>query len=154
MAATTETAQERAYASATLRYLRSSPQKVRLVVDQVRGKAVTEALGILAFSSKVVAKDLTKCLRSAVANAAQHDIGELEDLVVARAWVDGGPGSLKHIRPAPMGRAYRYVHRTSHVTFQVESLGERRPRKKAARPAEGKAAAKGRRPAARAASKG
>ena len=108
---------------ATLRYLRSSPQKVRLVVDQLRGKPVAEALSILKFSPRVVAKDLSKVLKSAVANAEQQELGGMEDLVVAEAFVDGGP-SFKRIRPAPMGRAYRYLHRTSHVTFRVEGLPE------------------------------
>lgn len=127
----TETArEEKPMATATLRYLRGAPQKVRLVVDQLRGKAVTEALSILRFSPRVVARDLTKVLRSAVANAEQHEVGDLEELVVARAWVDGGP-TLKRIRPAPMGRAYRFVHRTSHVTFQLESAGAGKTRRAA-----------------------
>lgn len=119
--------EEREEARATLRYLKAAPQKVRLVVDLVRGKPVTEALAILRFSNKVVAKDLGKLLRSAVANAEQTEVGEMEDLFVSRAFVDGGP-SLKRIRPAPMGRAFRYLHRTCHVTFHVQRVeGRARP---------------------------
>ena len=116
-----ETNEETSSARATLRYLRASPQKVRLLVDLLRGKPVTEAMSILKFSSRPAARDLTKLLRSAVANAEQLDLGEMEDLVLSEAFVDGGP-THKRIRPAPMGRAYRYLHRTSHVTFQLRPL--------------------------------
>ena len=100
-----------------MRYLRCSPQKVRLVIDLVRGKTAEQALQILRFSNKGVSKDLYKLLYSAISNAREKGSDE-RDLVVARAYVDPGP-SLKRIRANSMGRAFRVLHRTSHVTFEL-----------------------------------
>ena len=106
-------------ATATLRYLKASPQKVRLIVDLVRGKKVEEALQILRFTKKTAAKDLEKLLRSAVANAENQENGpDVDDLVVSKIYVDEGPRE-KRVQPAPMGRAYRIQKRKAHVTVHV-----------------------------------
>ena len=106
-------------ARATLRYLKASPQKVRLIADTVRGRKVEEALGILRFTKKTAAKDLEKLLRSAVANAEQSEAGvDVDELVVAKIYVNEGPRE-KRIQPASMGRAFRILKRQSHVTIHV-----------------------------------
>jgi len=116
-------------ATATLKYLKASPQKVRLVVDLVRGKRVEEALSILRFTRKSCAKDLEKLVRSAVANAQNREAGaDVDDLVVSRIYVNEGPRE-KRIQPAPMGRAYqvqkRKAHITVHVSDEVKAVNER-----------------------------
>ncbi len=106
-------------ATATLRYLKVSPQKVRLVADLIRGKKVDEALSILRFTKKHSAKDLEKLLRSAIANAENSEAGvDADDLVVSKIYVNEGPRE-KRIQPAPMGRAYRIQKRKAHVTVHV-----------------------------------
>ena len=106
-------------ATATLRYLKASAQKVRLVVDLVRGKRVEEAIQILHFTKKTVAKDLEKLLRSAVANAENREDGaSVDDLVVSKIYVNEGPRE-KRVQPAPMGRAYRIQKRKSHITVHL-----------------------------------
>jgi large subunit ribosomal protein L22 len=106
-------------ATATLRYLKASPQKVRLVADLVRGKKVEEALSILRFTKKSCAKDLEKLVRSAVANAENKETGaDVDDLVVSKIYVNEGPRE-KRIQPAPMGRAYRVQKRKAHITVHV-----------------------------------
>jgi large subunit ribosomal protein L22 len=106
-------------ASATLKYLKASPQKVRLVADLVRGKKVEEALQILRFTKKSCAKDLEKLLRSAVANAENKEAtGDVDDLVVSKIYVNEGPRE-KRVQPAPMGRAYQIQKRKSHITVHV-----------------------------------
>jgi large subunit ribosomal protein L22 len=106
-------------ATATLKYLKASPQKVRLVADLIRGKKVDEALSILRFTKKTSAKDLEKLLRSAVANAENSEAGvDTDDLVVSKIYVNEGPRE-KRIQPAPMGRAYRIQKRKAHVTVYV-----------------------------------
>jgi large subunit ribosomal protein L22 len=106
-------------ATATLRYLKASPQKVRLVVDLVRGKKVEEALQILHFTKKSCAKDLEKLLRSAVANAENKETAaDVDELVVSKVYVNEGPRE-KRVQPAPMGRAFRIQKRKSHVTIHV-----------------------------------
>lgn len=106
-------------ATATLRYLKASPQKVRLVADLVRGRKVEEALNILRFTRKSCAKDLEKLVRSAVANAENKEAGaDVDELVVSKIYVNEGPRE-KRIQPAPMGRAYRIQKRKSHVTVHV-----------------------------------
>ena len=106
-------------ATATLRYLKASPQKVRLVVDLVRGKKVNEALSILRFTRKGCAKDLEKLLRSAIANAENSEAGaDADELVVSKIYVGDGPRE-KRMLAAPMGRAYRTQTRKSHVTVHV-----------------------------------
>jgi large subunit ribosomal protein L22 len=106
-------------AQATLRYMKGSAQKVRLVADLVRGRKVNDAVAILRHTRKVAAKDLLKLLRSAVANAEQKEAHvDVDTLRVRRITVDKGPQE-KRVRPAPMGRAYRVLHRKSHVTIEV-----------------------------------
>ncbi len=116
-------------ATATLRYLKASPQKVRLVADLVRGKKVEEALSILRFTRKGVAKDLEKLVRSAIANAENKEASaDVDDLVVSKIYVNEGPRE-KRIQPAPMGRAYqvqkRKAHVTVHVSDEVKAVNER-----------------------------
>lgn len=108
--------------SARLKYLSTSAQKARLVVDLIRGKNVSEALTTLRYTRKAVASDIGKTLDSALANARvrKPDV-DIDRLFVHTAYVDGGP-SLKRIRPAPMGRAHRILKRMCHVTI---GLGER-----------------------------
>ena len=111
-------------ASATIRYVRISPQKARLVVDQIRGKKVSEALSILNFTKKRVTQDVEKLLQSAVSNAEEKAENlDVDDLIVSKAFVNEGPRQ-KRIRPAPMGRAYRYQRRTSEITVVVEAPEE------------------------------
>jgi large subunit ribosomal protein L22 len=106
-------------ATATLRYLKASPQKVRLVVDLVRGRKVEEAIQILHYTKKSCAKDLEKLLRSALANAENSEAGaDVDDLVVSKIYVNEGPRE-KRIQPAPMGRAFRIQKRQAHVTVHV-----------------------------------
>ena len=106
-------------AQATAKYP-TSAQKARLVLDLIRGKNVSEALATLRFARKGVARDIEKLLRSAIANAQQKEGfgGDVERLFVAACYANQGP-SQKRIRPAPMGRAFRVVKRTAHVTVQV-----------------------------------
>ncbi|PYQ26790.1 MAG: 50S ribosomal protein L22 [Acidobacteria bacterium] len=116
-------------ATATLKYLKASPQKVRLVADLVRGKKVEEALAILRFTRKASAKDLEKLLRSAIANAEnKEDAPDVDELVVSKIYVNEGPRE-KRIQPAPMGRAYqiqkRKAHVTVHVSDEVKAVNER-----------------------------
>jgi large subunit ribosomal protein L22 len=107
-------------AHATARYVRTSAQKAGLVLDLIRGKAVPQALATLKFSPKGVARDIEKVLRSAVANATQKEGfgGDTDRLVVKACYANQGP-SQKRIRPAPMGRAFRVVKRTAHISVEV-----------------------------------
>lgn len=107
-------------AEATAKYVRTSAQKAGLVLDLIRGKDVNLALSALMFSRKSVARDVAKVLRSAVANAQQQDAfgGDVARLFVSGAFANNGP-SQKRVRPAPMGRAFRIVKRTTHLTVQV-----------------------------------
>jgi large subunit ribosomal protein L22 len=108
---------------ATGRFIRMSPQKARLVVDLIRGKNVNEALMTLKFTNKPKStREIEKVVKSAVANATQKDENvDVDNLFVESCFINEGP-RLKRIRPAPMGRAYRYQRRTSHITIE---LGER-----------------------------
>jgi large subunit ribosomal protein L22 len=107
-------------AHATAKYIRTSAQKAGLVMDLIRGRDVNSALATLRFARKSVAKDVEKVLRSAIANAQQKDGfgGDVERLYVNACYANQGP-SQKRIRPAPMGRAFRVVKRTAHLTVQV-----------------------------------
>ena len=123
---------------ASTRHARLTAQKARLVVDLIRGKDVGQAATTLRFTKKAVARDIGRLLDSAVANARQkrQDV-DIDQLYVSAAMVDGGP-SLKRIRPAPMGRAFRVLKRMCHVTL---ALGQRQgPRRPEAREATGPAA--------------
>src|SRR4029453_16308401 len=107
-------------AEATAKYVRTSAQKAGLVLDLIRGKNVNMALSALMFSRKSVARDVAKVLRSAVANAQQQDAfgGDLARLFGSEGSAKNGP-SQKRVRPAPMGRAFRIVKRTTHLTVAV-----------------------------------
>jgi large subunit ribosomal protein L22 len=107
-------------AHATARNVRTSAQKAGLVLDLIRGKNVNQALATLQFTRKTIARDIAKVLRSAVANAQQKEgfSGDIERLFVAECYAGQGP-SLKRVRPAPMGRAFRVVKRTAHLTVKV-----------------------------------
>jgi large subunit ribosomal protein L22 len=100
-------------ASAT--HIRISPRKVRMVVDTVRGKSVSQALSILGFTRKKAALPVQKLLKSAVANAAENDgISDVDTLVIDRIMVDEGP-TLKRFMPRARGRATPIRKRTSHI---------------------------------------
>ena len=106
-------------ASAKLKYARLSPQKTRLVVDMVRGKAVQEALNILKFSPQRPADIVAKVVRSAVANAEQKGVADVDRLFVKAAFVDQGP-ALKRFMPRAQGRATRIRKPTSHITVVLD----------------------------------
>ena len=126
-------------ARATARYVRTSAQKAGLVLSLIRGKDVNQALATLKFTRKGIAADIAKVLRSAVANAQNKAgfSGDVDRLYVATCYADQGP-SAKRVRPAPMGRAFRVLKRTAHLTVQVAE----RPEKIAPVPAAGEAASK------------
>jgi large subunit ribosomal protein L22 len=110
---------------ATLRHFGTSPQKVRLVVDQVRGMGVEEALGLLRYSPKASARELERLLKSAVANAEQREERvDVDALKISRAFVDPGP-TQKRIRFRSMGRAFRIHKRACHVTFELDLKGRK-----------------------------
>jgi len=108
----------------TSKYVRSSAQKAGLVMELIRGKKASEALSILRFTRKSIARDIEKALRSAIANAVyvadknQKRRLDEDDLVVSAAYADQGP-SMKRVRPAPMGRAYQVIKRSTHLTVEV-----------------------------------
>ena len=107
--------------TAQLRYLQASPQKVRLVADQIRGVGVQEASNLLQLSKKAAARPLRKLLQSAIANAENRDDQlDVDRLYVKEIYVDQGP-ALKRIRPQPMGRAFRIRKRSCHIMI---ALGE------------------------------
>ena len=114
------------HARATAKYVRTSAQKAGLVLDLIRGRDVNTALATLKFARKAVARDIEKVLRSAIANAQQKDGfgGDVERLMVKACYADQGP-SQKRIRPAPMGRAFRVVKRTAHLTVEVTERPEK-----------------------------
>src|SRR5688500_2175688 len=107
-------------AQATARGVRTSAQKAGLVCELIRGKNVNQAIAILQFTPKTIARDLGKVLRSAVANLQQQDgfSGDVDRLYVSACYANQGP-SVKRVRPAPMGRAYRVVKRSAHLTIVV-----------------------------------
>lgn len=124
-------------ARAINRYVGTSPRKMRLVIDLIRGRGVEEALTILHFQPKHAARTAEQTLRSAVSNFQNKDEGgraDLAELFVKTAFVDGGP-TLKRISPAPMGRAYRIRKRSNHITIVVA-----RREKRSSAPAPKKAA--------------
>ena len=126
-------------AQAIARGVRTSAQKAGLVCDLIRGKSVNQAVATLQFTRKTIARDLAKVLRSAVANIQQADGfgGDIERLYVSACYANQGQ-SAKRVRPAPMGRAYRVVKRTAHLTVKVSE----RPLKIAAVGGDAAAAAK------------
>ena len=135
-------------AYATARYVRTSAQKAGLVLELIRGKDVDRALATLRFTKKSVAADVAKVLRSAIANAQQKEgfSGDVDRLFVSACFANQGP-SQKRVRPAPMGRAFRVLKRTAHLTVQVSerpapavavgATGSAKGRKTGDRPAAG-----------------
>ena len=107
-------------AEATAKFVRTSAQKAGLVLALIRGRAVNQALSTLKFTRKTVARDIAKVLQSAIANAQQKDGfgGDVDRLYVSACYANNGP-SQKRVRPAPMGRAFRIVKRTTHLTVAV-----------------------------------
>ena len=104
---------------AEARYVRVSPQKARLVVDLIRGQKAGQAITILRSTNKRIAPAVEKVLRSAIANAENRSSDvDVDELFVTEAYVNEGPRS-KRIRPAPMGRAYRYQRRMAHIVVKV-----------------------------------
>lgn len=103
---------------AIARRIRMSPQKVRLVVDQIRGKDVAQALDILTYSNKAAATPVRKVLESAIANAEHNEGADVDELKVSRVFVDEGM-ILKRIKPRAKGRADRIFKRTCHITVAV-----------------------------------
>jgi large subunit ribosomal protein L22 len=119
---------------AEARFMRVSPQKARLVLDLIRGRRVEDALNTLAFTKKRVAPTIEKLLRSAIENAnylgAEKGIDvDVDNLYVKKAVANDGP-RMKRIRPAPMGRAYRYVRRIAHIEI---ALAERSKKEETAK---------------------
>jgi large subunit ribosomal protein L22 len=111
---------------AEARYMRVSPQKARLVLDLIKGRRVEDALNTLVFTKKRVAATIEKLLRSALENAnylsTEKNLDlDVDSLYVKSAVANDGP-RMKRIRPAPMGRAFRYVRRIAHIEI---SLAER-----------------------------
>ena len=100
------------------RYARISPQKVRLVVDQIRGQSVEQALNILTFSNKKAAGLVQKVLESAIANAEHNEGADIDELTISKAFVDEGP-TMKRIQARAKGRANRILKRSSHITVMV-----------------------------------
>ncbi|WP_422448642.1 50S ribosomal protein L22 [Thermoanaerobacterium sp. DL9XJH110] len=102
-------------ARAQARYVRIAPRKVRVVMDLIRGKKLSEALTILRFTPKAASRIIEKVLLSAAANAENNHDMNRDALYVARCYVDQGP-TLKRLRPMPMGRAGLIRRKTSHIT--------------------------------------
>jgi large subunit ribosomal protein L22 len=145
-------------AHATSRYVRTSAQKAGLVLDLIRGKDVNKALATLRFTRKGIAGDIAKVLRSAIANAQNKEgfNGDVDRLFVSACYANQGPAA-KRVRPAPMGRAFRVLKRTAHLTVRVSERPEkvvaiaaepgtpkRAQRSAAKKPAAGQAAGGGR----------
>jgi large subunit ribosomal protein L22 len=110
-------------AVAMAKHVRMSPQKIRLVVDLIRGKRAEDALQTLRFTMKRASRDVEKVLRSAIANAERkaEDAGaslDVDHLYVSNCYVNEG-SRWKRLRPAPMGRAFRYQRRTAHIVVGV-----------------------------------
>jgi ribosomal protein L22 len=103
---------------AQARYVRTAPRKVRLVIQHIRGKQVSDARAILTHTPRGASRDILKLLESAIANAENNHELDADDLVVAHAYVDEGP-TLKRYRPRAMGRATRIRKRTSHMTIEL-----------------------------------
>jgi ribosomal protein L22 len=113
---------ERVLVRATARYVRTSPRKARLVCDHIRGKSVQEARAILAHTPRAVARDWSKLLESAVANAEHNHELVGDELRIHSVTADEGP-TLKRFRPRAMGRATRIRKRTSHLTITLTPKG-------------------------------
>lgn len=106
---------------AATKFIRVSPRKIRLVMDQVRGRKVEEALNILSFAPQKGARILKKLINSAVANAEQNSDVDVDSLYVKRLYADEGP-TMKRWRPRAQGRATRINKRTSHLAIIVDEM--------------------------------
>jgi len=106
--------------------VRTSAQKAGLVLALIRGKDVNGALATLKFTRKAIADDIAKVLRSAIANAQNKDgfSGDVDNLYVSACYANQGPAQ-KRVRPAPMGRAFRVLKRTAHLTVRVSERPEK-----------------------------
>jgi large subunit ribosomal protein L22 len=115
---------KKATVKAEARYVRISPQKARLVIDLIRGMKVASAIATLEATNKRIAPNVQKVLKSAIANAQNRseDV-DVDNLFVSEAYVNEGP-RMKRIRPAPMGRAYRYQRRMAHIVIKVAEKGK------------------------------
>jgi large subunit ribosomal protein L22 len=112
-------AETQSASKAEARYLRVSPQKARLVVDLIRGRKANDAIITLRTVNKRIAPAVEKVLHSAIANAQmRNEELDVDRLYISEAYVNEGPRQ-KRVRPAPMGRAYRYQRRTSHIVVKV-----------------------------------
>ncbi len=106
-------------AKAVAKYVRISPRKTRLVADNIRGMGVEDAMNVLRFTPKKAATELHKVLKSAVANAGQLPGVDVDSLYIKSVIINEGP-TWKRIMPRAMGRAYRILKRTSHITVVVD----------------------------------
>ena len=135
--------------TSSAKYVRVSPQKARLVLDLIKGRRVEDAMNTLTFTKKGIAPDVQKVLRSAIENAnylsTEKGVDvDVDNLFVLRAIANEGP-RMKRIRPAPMGRAYRYQRRMAHIEI---TLAEKNKNGASAKTAEAThAAAPARKPA-------
>ena len=110
--------------SATLKYTHLSPQKMRLIADQIRGMSADRAVTLLSFSNKKGAKIVKKVLESAIANAENNDGSDVDELKIKTIEVNQGP-TMKRLRPRARGRADRLLKSTSHLTVKVSDKGEK-----------------------------
>ncbi|HMV99397.1 MAG TPA: 50S ribosomal protein L22 [Acidobacteriota bacterium] len=123
-------------ARAVAKYIKGSPQKARLVIDQIRGVKANDALALLRLSKKRAAHPISKALWSAISNATylaekQNIMVDVDDLVVTRCFVDMGPTkNRRRVRSAPMGRAYREQRRSCHITVYVSTEKDAQTEKK------------------------
>ncbi|NQT06856.1 MAG: 50S ribosomal protein L22 [Candidatus Omnitrophica bacterium] len=119
---------------ATARYIRISPRKTRLVTNYIKGKKVAEALAILANINKKACDYIEGLLKSAISNAKRNPAVDEKDLYISKLVVDGGP-SLRRYRAGTMGRAMMILHRTSHISIEldavVKKVKEDKPKKNA-----------------------
>jgi len=106
-------------ARAVAKYIRVSPQKARLVIDLIRGKNVSDALGVLNLNTKAISRDISKVLKSALSNAENTKKLDVDRLYVKRAYVDQGPSS-KRMQARAMGRGYTIIKRASHITIVLD----------------------------------
>ena len=109
--------------SATLKFTHLSPQKMRLIADQIRGMSADRAVTLLSFSNKKGAKIVKKVLESAIANAENNDGADIDELKITSVEVKQGP-TMKRLRPRARGRADRIIKRTSHLIVKVSENGE------------------------------
>ncbi|MBI1819196.1 MAG: 50S ribosomal protein L22 [Nitrospirae bacterium] len=114
-----------AEARAILRHVHIPPRKVRLIVDLIRGQRVEMAMNTLRFLPQHAAKTVEKLLKSAVSNAEQKEMGDVDDLFVSEAYVNVGP-VMKRFQPRAMGRAFRIHKRMSHITLVLSEQTEKK----------------------------